>query len=410
MDKDQIIIVGGGIGGLSAALMLGHTELRVRVLERAEEFTEIGAGLQLAPNATRLLGQYGLLEDVLDTAVLPRRLVAMNAVTSQRLTTLDLERVRSRYGAPYLVTHRHDLLEVLLAHCRKQPGLTLEPAKEATMIQDLGDQVAVTCQDGSTYHCELLIGADGLDSMVRPLVIDDQLQPTGYVAYRGAVPIDTVDRRAGLDEVVAWMGPGLHLVQYPLRRGALYNQVAVFRSEAYRQGRQDWGTPEELDRAFSVACEAVRVALPSLGRDRHWPMQDRLPAPRWSTGRVTLLGDAAHPMLQYLAQGACQAIQDAAALAKELPRLPRAGAWSSEGVRAALGGYEGRRLAQAGRVQRTARTWGEIWHVDGLAMALRDEAFRLRPEDDFSRIDWLYADGPALTHPHQPSAEAHRNG
>jgi 3-hydroxybenzoate 6-monooxygenase len=137
------------------------------------------------------------------------------------------------------------------------------------------------------------------------------------------------------------------------------------------------------------------VALPSLPRDRRWPMQDRLPASRWSTGRVTLLGDAAHPMLQYLAQGACQAIQDGAALAQQLPRLRRADAWPIQDVQAALRGYEGRRLAQAGRVQRTARTWGDLWHVDGLAMALRDEAFRLRAPDDLSRVDWLYGDGVA---------------
>jgi 3-hydroxybenzoate 6-monooxygenase len=395
MDNDQVIIVGGGIGGLTAALMLGRAGLRVRVLERAEEFTEIGAGLQLAPNATRLLRRYDLLDDLLDTAVRPRRLVAMNALTGQRLTTLDLEQVRRRYGAPYLVVHRHDLLEVLVKHCRKEPTLVLETAKEVTTVTDRGDHVTVTCRDGSTSRTEVLVGADGLDSTVRPLVVDDELQPTGFVAYRGAVPVDRVDRRAGLDEVVAWMGPGMHLVQYPLRRGALYNQVAVFRSQEYLQGKEDWGTPAELDRVFAVACAAVRVAVPSLLRDRRWPMQDRLPAARWSRGRVTLLGDAAHPMLQYLAQGACQAIQDGAALAVELEGLPRADPWPIQAVQAALRGYEGRRLAQAGRVQRTARVWGEIWHVDGLAMILRDEAFRLRAPDDFSRIDWLYEDSVA---------------
>jgi salicylate hydroxylase len=392
MDTDQAIIVGGGIGGLSAALMLSRSGLRVRLLERADEFAELGFGLQLAPNATGLLRRYGLLDEILETAVRPRRLVARNAVTGQRLTVLDLERARSRYGAPYLVLHRGDLLDVLLRYCRKEPSLILETSKDVTAVSDRGDRVEVACRDGSSYRCQLLIGADGLDSTVRPLVVDDELQATGFVAYRGAVPVEGVASRVALDEVVAWMGPGMHLVQYPLRRGALFNQVAVFRSEAYGRGEREWGTPEVLKRVFSVACEPVRVALPSLLHDRRWPMHDRLPASRWSSGRVTLLGDAAHPMLQYLAQGACQAIQDAAALARELPALRHSTEWSTQDVQAVLRGYEDRRLAQGSRVQRTARVWGDIWHVDGLAMALRDEAFRLRASDDFSRIDWLWGE------------------
>jgi FAD binding domain len=191
------------VDGLTAALLLGRAGLSVRVLERADEFAEIGAGLQPAPNATRLLRRHGLLDDLLETAVMPRRLVAMNAVGGQRLTTLDLERVRTHYGAPYVVMHRHDLLQVILEHCRGEPTLTLETTRDVTTVDHSADHVAVTCRDGSTYRAEVLLGADGLSSTGRPLVVDDRLQPTGYVAYRGAVPVDAVDRRVALDDVVA---------------------------------------------------------------------------------------------------------------------------------------------------------------------------------------------------------------
>jgi 2-polyprenyl-6-methoxyphenol hydroxylase-like FAD-dependent oxidoreductase len=393
-DQDQVIIVGGGIAGLATALMLAHTGFQVRVLERAGEFTEVGAGLQLAPNATRVLAEYGVLDSVLERAILPGRLVARSAVTGQQLTVLDLEHTRRRYGYPYLVMHRSDLLDVLVQRCRSEPRIVLSAESDVTSVEDAGTGVVVTTRD-ATYRGGILLGADGLHSTVRPLIVTDEPICSGYVAYRGAVPIDTVDRRVELDEVVAWMGPGLHLVQYPVRGAKLYNQVAVFRSEEFQRGNPDWGAPEELDKVFSVTCEPVQAALPSLMRNRRWPMFDRLPAPRWTRGRITLLGDAAHPMLQYLAQGACQAIQDGAALARVLAPLAGEGAPATGDVEQALRAYEQQRLGQASRVQRTARVWGDIWHVDGLAMALRDEAFRLRHPEDFSHIDWLYGNQAA---------------
>src|SRR5512135_1427886 len=215
-DKDQVIIVGGGIAGLATALMLAHTGFQVRVLERAGEFTEVGAGLQLAPNATRVLGEYGVLDSVLERAILPGRLVARSAVTGQQLTVLDLERTRRRYGYPYLVMHRSDLLDALVQRCRSEERIVLSPDSEVTGVEDAGTEVVVTTRE-STYRGQILLGADGLHSTVRPLIVTDEPICSGYVAYRGAVPTDTVDRRVELDEVVAWMGPGLHLVQYPVR-------------------------------------------------------------------------------------------------------------------------------------------------------------------------------------------------
>ncbi|MDQ2814187.1 MAG: FAD-dependent oxidoreductase [Actinomycetota bacterium] len=388
---DQVIVVGGGIGGLATAYTLARSGLQVRVLERAAEFAEIGAGLQLAPNATRLLSRFDLLDDVLATAVLPRRIVARNALSGEELTSLDLTAAAERYGGPYIVLHRSDLLDVLVARCRAESRVTLETSKRVVRAADHGDAVEVVCDDRTTYQAAVLVGADGLNSSIRSMVVQDEPICSGYVAYRGAVPLDTVHRRPPLEDVVVWFGPGLHLVQYPVRSATLYNQVAVFRSDAFAAGAQDWGTPAELDARFSACSAPVREALTALRRDRRWPLYDRLPAGTWSSGRVVLVGDAAHPMLQYLAQGACQALEDAAALADALAKTAGTPHPAAGDVNRAFAEYQAARLEQAGRVQRTARAWGDIWHVEGLAMALRDEAFRLRAGDDYRHVDWLYA-------------------
>lgn len=373
--------------------MIARSGLSVRVLERAPEFAEVGAGLQLAPNATRILDHYGLLGELSATAVKPRRLVAFSATTGEELSHLDLDLVRQRYGGPYLVVHRSDLLDVLRRACEREPGVELSPGHEVVDVDSHGDGVLVRCANGAEIAADILIGADGLHSRVRKDFVQDEPVNSGYVAYRGAVPIESVDKRVDLADVAVYFGPGLHLVQYPVRAGELYNQVAVFKSQEFLDGKQDWGSPQELDAVYSPMCEAVRVAVPSLHRNRRWPMFDRNPITTWTRGRVGLLGDAAHPMLQYLAQGAVQALIDGATLAQVLPAAASSG-WSDSGLSHAWGVYEDERVALAGRVQSTARVWGEIWHVDGLAATLRDEAFRLREPSDFRHVDWLYGAGP----------------
>jgi 3-hydroxybenzoate 6-monooxygenase len=391
----DVVVVGGGIGGLSAALALSRTGRQVHVLERAPTFAEIGAGLQLGPNATRVLAALGVLDDAVALGFLPRRLIARSAVTGRELTHLDLhDGVGKRYGAPYLVMHRADLLEVLLRACQAEATVTLSAGMLVESVDILPDQAVARCADGSSHAARALVGADGLNSRIRQLVHNDEPVNSGYVAYRGAVPLDAIAEHAPLDSVVVWFGPGLHLVQYPLRAdGSLYNQVAVFRSDEFRQGKPDWGGPEELARRFSATRPEVQAALTALGKDRHWEMFDREPLRRFSTGRVVLLGDAAHPMLQYLAQGSCQALEDALAVASAVDRHIDA-AWSSEAVRRAYRAYERARVPRAAQVQRSARVWGDIWHVDGMAMLLRDEAFALRNHDDYRRIDWLYGHHP----------------
>jgi 2-polyprenyl-6-methoxyphenol hydroxylase-like FAD-dependent oxidoreductase len=378
------LVVGGGIGGLATALAVARTGRPVRVLERAAEFGEVGAGIQLAPNATRVLDRLGVLDELREVGVLPRRLVLADAVAGHELTALDLTDFPGRYGAPYVVAHRTDVHRILLDACRAA-GVALETGADVTDVRDTGGGVEVTCADGRVHRGAAAVGADGLRSRVRRQFSDDEPICSGYVAYRGAVPMDQVSRHADLRDVVAWVGPGLHLVQYPLRSGSMYNQVAVFRSDAYTRGEADWGTPAELTERFAVCCDHVRESTPLLGRDQRWPMYDREPIATWAKGRVALLGDAAHPMVQYLAQGACQALEDAAVLADALER---------DDVEPAFLAYQQDRAPRAARVQRTARTWGQIWHVDGVAKLLRDELFRQRGERDHTHVEWLYGPPP----------------
>ena len=378
------LIVGGGIGGLATALAVGRAGRPVHVVEKAPDFGEIGAGLQLAPNAMAVLDRLGVTAEIARHAVHPSRLVWMDAIQGTRITAVDLgDAFRRRYGHPYIVMHRGDLLAVLLEACRAEKLVTLEADREIAAIEDRGDSVRARSSDGVLYDTDLLIGADGLHSRVRGLVSGDALVYDGLVAYRGTIPIERMSRHAGLDNVVMWVGPQMHFVQYPIRRGELYNQVAVFRSKRYTPGSDDWGTAEELDAHYAQTCDYVRSCAKLMWRDKRWPMVDRQPIASWTRNRIVLMGDAAHPMYQYIAQGACQAIEDALALANRLAAAP-------DDVSRALLAYEDARKPRTARVQVTARTMGAYFHLDGTAAAARNALMAARAEDDYTMLDWLY--------------------
>ena len=316
---------------------------------------------------------------------MPRRLVLADAVDGRELTSLNLTDFPARYGAPYLVLHRNDLLNALLSACVAN-GVRLQTDANVVELTDTGTATVAACADGREFTAQVAIGADGLHSRIRKYFVDDEPILSGFVAYRGAVPMEQVERHADLRDVVAWLGPGLHLVQYPLRSGRMYNQVAVFQSEALLRGDPDWGGPAELTAAFAGCSEHVRKSLSTLSIGNRWPMLDRLPTRDWARGRVALLGDAAHPMLQYLAQGACQALEDSAVLAAELAGAGAAGRPFSEG----LARYAALRAPRATRVQRTARTWGDIWHVGGVPKLIRDELLLTRDVADHRHVSWLF--------------------
>lgn len=270
----EVVVVGGGIGGLAAAFAQARAGRTVRVLERSAEFGEVGAGLQLGPNATRVLHRWGLLDQVIERGVLPGRLVFRDALTGEELTHLDLgEGFRRRYGGPYVVAHRGDLHAVLLRACAAA-GVELLNGRHVERV-DAG-RARAHCAGGEVHEGDVVVAADGLQSVLRAQLVADQPHDSGFVAYRGTRPLpgdfDVAD-------VVAYLGPDCHFVQYALRGGELLNQVAVFRG------------PGDLEPAFDGCCEAIGKGLPYLWRDRHCPCSTARPSapgcgagsPSWGT-------------------------------------------------------------------------------------------------------------------------------
>ncbi len=392
MTAPDAIVVGGGIGGLGAALALSRKGVRVRVLERAKEFGEVGAGLQVAPNGTRILHAYGLLDEVRALGVQPENMVMKDALDGQELTRLDLADLERHYGFPYLVIHRSDLHAILLRACRAA-GVELLNDQSVTDYKDTRHGAQVLFADGRSNAAEVVIAADGLHSVARGLISIDGPVSSAYVAYRAAVPIAAVSGHGvSATDVVVHVGPRCHFVQYPLRGGEMFNQVAVFESPSALAGKDEWGTPDELVDAFAHTSTQVRQGIPLMWRDRWWPMFDRDPITNWLHGRIVLLGDAAHAPLQYLAQGAVMAIEDGWVLAEHVGRHGTVRSATGSGIAwdKALAAYNSVRPEHCRRVVLAARAWGELWHLDGAAREQRNDVLRNRETGDYSFTDWLY--------------------
>lgn len=402
-EAQEVVVVGGGIAGLGTALALARTGLSVHVVERAPEFAEVGAGLQVGPNAVRALARLGLLDEIYATAVFPRRGVVLSAVNGEVLTTLDLGGVfRERFGYPYIVLHRSDVLSTLLEACRAQPGVTLENDCSVAGVSDEGDRMRIRCENGRELTARLVIGADGLNSKVRRLITIDEPVFSGYVAFRGATPIESRPAAADQSDVRLWIGPNVHLMQYPVRSGTMYNQVAVFRTLDQDSGRHDWGGSNALLDRFSLMCDEVRATVAAHAEATAYPNFDKDPLSTFVAGRAVVVGDAAHPMLQYLGQGACQALEDgltlAAALGGQVDDI------------SGLAQYDALRVPRTTRCQRSARPWGESWHsTDPIVRAYRDRYLRTRAPDDYSELSWLYDDAlESLLGPVQQEMETPR--
>lgn len=381
----RIAIVGGGIGGLSAALFLRRAGLTdVAVYEQAPEFREIGAGLQIGPNAVRLLRRLGLGGPLGERAIRLevgwelRRWEDGRVLFSQRLGD-ECER---RFGAPYYVVHRADLLNALRGTVPEEVVRLGRRCVEAAQTED---EVELTFEDGSSVRADAVIGADGIHSVVREVVASSETAAfSGLASYRCLIPAERAPEMAKRPVFTSWLGPGRHLVHYPVSKGREINVVAVVPAGDWRaEGWTAEGNVEDLVVEFEGWDERLCQLLSAAEKTGLYALYDRDPLERWIAGRVAMMGDAAHPMLPFFAQGAGQAIEDAAVLAACLREATR------ETVGAALLRYEGLRLERASKVQRLSRNRPERNHLrDGEEQRKRDA--RLAEDDPLGHNAWLY--------------------
>jgi len=382
----HLIIAGGGIGGLAAAFVLGRSGHRVTVLEQSSAFGEIGAGIQLGPNIFRMFDHLGLTGAIDEVAFFPPGMGMNDVRTGETVVRVPLgDAVRAAYGYPYGLIYRADLHKVLLQACKALPSVDLHTSTKVDSFSQDAHGVTLKLAAGGELRGDALIGADGLWSRIREAVVGDgKPRVSGHIAYRAVLRREDVPPHLWSDEVLLWGGEKTHLVHYPLRRGELFNLVAVFHSNKYDEGWNTFGDTAELNERFAQAVPQVRELL---GKIETWKMGvlcDREPVKTWSDGRVTLLGDAAHPMLQYLAQGAGQAIEDAVVLgiALESSRGNIPDAWRK---------YQDARYLRTGRVQLTARFYGDIYHASGVQRELRNRMFQGGEESaGFAGLKWMY--------------------
>jgi 2-polyprenyl-6-methoxyphenol hydroxylase-like FAD-dependent oxidoreductase len=389
----QVLIVGGGIGGLAAALALARKGIVSQVIEQAAEFKEIGAGIQLGPNVFWMFDILGLIEPISALAVFPNNLIMMDSVTAEEVTRIPLgETFRKKFKHPYALIHRADLHKVLLDTCRKSNLIRLDASQKVVKVDETGDGITVKTESGKEYRGAALIGADGLWSTIRQMVVGDgKPNVAGHITYRAVLPTSEMPEKFRQRDMVIWAGEKVHLVHYPLRTGELFNLVAVFHSTRYEEGWDSFGDPTELHERFAKTCAPVRTLLNKIESWRMWVLCDRPPIKEWSCGRITLLGDAAHPMLQYLAQGAGMSIEDAVCLADKVVH-------TRGDYAAAFRAYQQARYLRTGRVQIMARVYGEFYHAAGVAKELRNMMLGARPpEDAMASMEWLYGEQPELT-------------
>lgn len=386
----RIVVIGGGIGGLSAALQLLKAGLDVHVYEQAPRITEIGAGIQISPNASRLLHRLGLRPSMDAVGVRPLAVHQRRWDDGRTLQRAPVGReVETTFGAPYYHFHRADLATLL---ADALPPERLHVGHKLVDLTQKNERVTARFENGATVEADLLVGADGIHSRVRTLVFGpERPRFTGCVAWRGLVPAERIKH---LDIEIAshnWMGPDGHVVHYWVAGRRMMNVVCVVEhGDRTQESWTDKGEVADVLARYEGWHPTVRSLIGAFPETFVWALHDRAELPRWSDGRVTLLGDACHPMLPMMAQGAAQSIEDGAALASLLKAMPG-------DIESALARYEAARKPRATRLQQASAANRTRFHLpDGEAQRARDEALATSGDRSIANIGWLYGHDAAV--------------
>lgn len=382
-----ILIAGAGIGGLATALSLANKGRGCIVLERAKELGEIGAGLQIGPNAFKAFDELGVGDRARQMAVFVDALQLMDALSGEELIRIPLaETFRTRFKNPYAVVHRGDLHAMLLNACRERPTIVIHTSSEVVRYETSAHGVVAFLQNGESIEGSGLVGADGLHSKVRRQLVGDGLpRVSGHSTYRSTVPLDEIPEDLRWNAATVWVGPKCHVVHFPISGWKTFNLVVTYHDDAQEPVSGVPVAREEVLRGFDSVCHTTRQIV-ERGKDwKKWVLCDRDPITNWSDGNVVLLGDAAHPTLQYMAQGACMAMEDAVCLGEEISR-------HKDDLTRAFAAYCQKRIHRTARIQIQSRLVGDhILHPSGGHAALRNVMLRSMTADDFhSRLEWLY--------------------
>ena len=399
-DRNSILIIGGGLGGLTTALALARRGIPSRVLEGAPEFGAIGYGIQFGPNVFHVFDRIGVTDAVMEKADRPPALLMRDALTGHELVRIPTaESFHTRFKHPYIVIHRIDVHNVLLDACRSAPEIELVPDAMVTDFEEGDDGVALKIADGRHFVGPAAVAADGVRSLVRAnLIGDGEPRPVGYVAHRTIVPMSDLTADVHRREVVLWGGPGFHIVHYPLRHGTLFNVVAVFRTSTHGERGDVDSYRAELQHTYRDAHPSMHQLLAMMDLSRRWQVGDHAPVRGWSKGRVVLLGDAAHPPLQSFAQGACMAIEDGLCLAELVH--------AADGkIAEAFRRFEAARVLRTSRLQLESRAIWEFYHAGGIARDVRNETVSTWDEAHlYQCLSWLW-DGFAFPAKSEPRAQ-----